>query len=140
MPDAEQVIRIDAKTFQEALGKLAATMVQKVFREGHQHIAGPQYVREDIATLVRYGASVYNLLNYLNADERRNGDCYWYVRYGVTAMSLVRALRRRRSMRAGRRRSSMSRNSSGSSPSPRSKLMRVVPGTSTSDCFLPSRS
>jgi len=74
------------------LGKLAATMVQKVFREGHQHIAGPQYVREDIATLVRYGASVYNLLNYLNADERRNGDCYWYVRYGVTAMSLVRAL------------------------------------------------
>jgi hypothetical protein len=67
-------------------------MVQKVFREGGQHIAGPPYVGEDIATLIRYGASVYNLLNYLNADERRKEDCYWYVRYGVTGMSLVRSL------------------------------------------------
>ena len=92
MPEPHQVIRIDAKTFQDALGELAATMVQKVFREGRDHIAGPAYAAEDIATLIRYGASVYNLLNYLNADERRKGDCYWYVRYGVTAMSLVRSL------------------------------------------------
>ena len=92
MPGPEQVIRIDAKTFQDPLGKLAETIVQKVYREGRQHIAGPPYVAEDIAILVRYGASVYNLLNYLNADERRKGDCYWYVRYGVTGMSLVRAL------------------------------------------------
>jgi hypothetical protein len=92
MSGPEQIVRIDAKTFQDALGELAATMVQKVFREGRQHIAGPDYVAEDIAMLVRYGASVYNLLNYLNADERRKEDCYWYVRYGVTGMSLVRAL------------------------------------------------
>lgn len=92
MPEHEQIVRIDAKTFQDALGELAATTVQKVFREGPQHIAEPPYVAEDIAMLVRYGASVYNLLNYLNADERRKGDCYWYVRYGVTAMSLVRSL------------------------------------------------
>jgi hypothetical protein len=87
-----QVVRINAKTFQDALGELAATMAQKVFREGGAHIAGPQYVSEDITTLIRYGASVYNLLNYLNAEERRKKDCYWYVRYGVTGMSLVRAL------------------------------------------------
>lgn len=92
MSEPAQIVRIDAKTFQDALGKLAATMVQKVFREGRQNIAGPQYVGEDIATLVRYGASVFNLLNYLNADERRKEDCYWYVRYGVTGMSLVRSL------------------------------------------------
>jgi hypothetical protein len=92
MPEHEQIVRIDAKTFQDALGELAATTVQKVFREGPQHIAEPPYVAEDIAMLVRYGASVYNLLNYLNADERRMGDCYWHVRYGVTAMSLVRSL------------------------------------------------
>jgi len=67
-------------------------MVQKVFREGHEHIRRPEFVREDIATLIRYAASVYNLLNYLNADERRKEDCWWYVRYGVTAMSLVRVL------------------------------------------------
>jgi hypothetical protein len=80
------MVRIEAKTFQDILGELAATMVQKVFREGHLHTAGPPYVSEDIATLTRYGASVYNLLNYLNADERRKEDCYWYVRYGVTGM------------------------------------------------------
>ena len=92
MPEPAQIVRIDAKTFQDALGEVAATMVQKVFREGRQHIAGPPYVGEDIATLIRYGASVYNLLNYLNADERRKEDCYWYVRYGVTGMSLVQSL------------------------------------------------
>jgi len=92
MPDNYIKVRIDAKTFQIPLGELAATMVEKVFREGHQHIVGPVYIREDLATLLRYAASVYNLLFYLNADERRRGDPYWYVRYGVTAMSLVRSL------------------------------------------------
>jgi hypothetical protein len=87
-----QIVKVEAKTFQDKLGELAATMAQKVFREGRQHLAGPSYIGEDITTLIRYGASVYNLLNYLNADERRNGDCYWFVRYGVTGMSLVRAL------------------------------------------------
>ena len=87
-----RVIRIDAKKFQEPLGKLAATMVEMVFREGHRVIPGPHYVKEDLATLLRYAASIYNLLNYLNAEERRKGDCNWYVRYGVTAMSVVRSL------------------------------------------------
>jgi hypothetical protein len=63
MPTPEQIIRIDGKTLQDSLGELAATMVQKVFREGRPHIAGPPYVSEDIAMLIRYGASVYNLLN-----------------------------------------------------------------------------
>jgi hypothetical protein len=92
MPEPQQMIEIDAKTFQDAVGELASTMVQKVFREGEQCLSGPDYLREDIATMLRYAASVYNLLNYLNADERRENDCYWYVRYGVTGMSMVRSL------------------------------------------------
>jgi hypothetical protein len=87
-----RIVRIDAKTYQEQLGKLAATMVELLMREGQEYIPGPKYVAGDLATMLRYGASVYNLLNYLNADERRKGDCYWYVRYGVTGMSLVRSL------------------------------------------------
>jgi hypothetical protein len=92
MSESPQAVRVDAKTFQDALGELAKTMVNKVFREGRQHIPGPPYVSEDITMLIRYGTSVYNLLNYLNADERRKNDSYWYLRYGVTGMSLVRCL------------------------------------------------
>jgi hypothetical protein len=92
MPEDYIRVRINARTFQEPLGLLAATMAEKVFREGRTHIAGPPYVGEDIATILRYAASIYNLLNYLNADARRKEDCYWYSRYGVTAMSLVRSL------------------------------------------------
>jgi hypothetical protein len=46
MIDEKNIIRVDAKTFQDALGELAATMVQKLFREGPEHIRGPEYIRE----------------------------------------------------------------------------------------------
>jgi len=92
MPAEYIPVRIDARKFQEPLGRLAATMVEKVFREGRTHIAGPAYAGEDIAALLRYAASIYNLLNYLNADERRKEDCDWHSRYGVTGMTLVRSL------------------------------------------------
>jgi len=91
MPE-RKILTIHAETFQQPLGKLAATMVEKVFREGPKHIAAPAYVSEDIVTMLRYAMSVYNLLNYLNADERRNEDPDWFVRYGVTGMSMVRSL------------------------------------------------
>jgi hypothetical protein len=91
MPE-RRIVTIHAKTYQEPLGLLAATMVEKVFREGPRHIAGPAYVSEDIVTMLRYAMSVYNLLNYLNADVRRNNDSDWFVRYGVTGMSMVRSL------------------------------------------------
>src|SRR2546422_7606401 len=92
MAETEKTIRIDAKTFQEPLRKLTEAMVQKVFREGGVHLSGPPYVAEDIAMMLRYSLSVYNLLFYLNADVRRNDDVDWNVRYGVTGMSLVRSL------------------------------------------------
>ena len=92
MSRADGKIIIDAKTFQELLGKLTQTMVEKVFREGRTHIGGPDFVGGDIAIMLRYSLSIYSLLFYLNADVRRSEDVDWSVRYGVTAMSLVRSL------------------------------------------------
>jgi hypothetical protein len=42
--------------------------------------------------MLRYSVSIYRLLFYLNADERRQNDSDWNERYGVTAMQLVRSL------------------------------------------------
>ena len=90
--DFKELVRIDAKTFQEPLIRLASTMVEKVFREGVSQVGWPPCVSDDVAVMLRYSLSVHNLLCYLNADERRNDDHNWRVHYGVTAMSLVRSL------------------------------------------------
>jgi len=67
-------------------------MVQKVFREGSDHLQAPSFVGEMISIMIRHALSTYHLLFYLNADERRKSDCYWRVEYGVAAMPLVRTL------------------------------------------------
>ncbi len=83
---------IDAKTFQEPLRTLGEAMTEKVFREGVGRLAGPRYLAEDLSMMLRYALGIYHLLFYLNADERRKGDCYWHVVDGVSAMPLVRSL------------------------------------------------
>jgi hypothetical protein len=83
---------VDAKSFQEPLAWLSETVFEKVFREGVSHVGWPHYVAEDIAMMLRYSRSIYNLLFYLNANERRESDLGWRMHYGVTAMSLVRSL------------------------------------------------
>jgi hypothetical protein len=92
MQATETPIRINARTFQEPLARLADTMVEKVFREGFAFGGWPAHVSEDIAMMLRYSRSIYNLLFYLNADERRSDDYNWTVHYCVSAMSLVRSL------------------------------------------------
>jgi hypothetical protein len=92
MSDTKPPVRIDAKSFQEPLAWLAETIFEKVFREGVSWVGWPQYVSEDISMMPRYSRSIYNLLFYLNADERRKNDLGWRMHYGVTAMSLVRSL------------------------------------------------
>jgi len=92
MQEASKAVRIDARTFQEDLSRLTDVMVDKVFREGVGQCGWPQFVSEDIAMMPRYSRSIYNLLFYLNADERRKEDLDWRVHYDVSAMSLVRAL------------------------------------------------
>lgn len=92
MEDATSVVRVDASSFQHDLASLAQTTVEKVFREGVSQSGWPPFVSEDIATMLRYSRSVYNLMFYLNADERRRDDPNWSIQYGVSAISLIRSL------------------------------------------------
>lgn len=85
-------VRIDAKTFQVPIATLAETMAQKVRREGPQHLRAPEHVADDIFVMLRHAITTYNLLYYLNADERREGDCYWNNSYGVVSAPLVRSM------------------------------------------------
>lgn len=85
-------IRIDAKTFQEPVWKLAETMAQKVKREGPPHLRAPGHVADDIFVMMRQAIATYNLLFYLNADERRDNDPYWNNSYGVVSAPLVRSM------------------------------------------------
>jgi hypothetical protein len=84
--------RVNAKEFQEPLEKLGNTLVQTLMREGQKYISSPATVPDDIAMMLRYSVTVYRLLFYLNADERRQNDPYWREPYGVTAMQIVRSL------------------------------------------------
>jgi len=42
--------------------------------------------------MIRQAIATYNLLFYLNADERREQDCYWNNSYGVVTAPLVRSM------------------------------------------------
>ena len=42
--------------------------------------------------MIRQAIATYNLLFYLNADERREQDCYWNNDYGVVTAPLVRSM------------------------------------------------
>jgi hypothetical protein len=92
MPPSDNLIRVDAKSFQEPLALLAETMVQQVFREGQSHCGMPGNMHDDITMMLRYALSIYRLLFYLNADVRRQKDTDWHVEYGVSAMPLIRSL------------------------------------------------
>jgi len=78
--------RIDATTFQKPLKSLAETLAQKAKREAP--VDG--IVREDLHLLVRQAMWTYDLLFYLNADERRETDCYWRDGYTIVTLPLVR--------------------------------------------------
>jgi hypothetical protein len=84
--------RIDAKRFQEPLWKLAETIAQKVKREGSRYLNAPEFVKDDLFMMIRQSIATYNLLFYLNADERREHDCYWNNNYGVVTAPLVRSM------------------------------------------------
>jgi len=90
--DLDDKPRINAKTFQEPLWKLAEAMAQLVRREGMNYLPGPAFIAEDIHMMIRQAIATYNLLFYLNADERREHDCYWNNNYGVVTAPLVRSM------------------------------------------------
>lgn len=85
-----QDIYVDASTFQMQLAQLAEVLAQKVRREAPKLLAGPPYVSLDLHVLIRQAMYTYNLLFYLNADERRNTDCYWRNAYTIVTLPLIR--------------------------------------------------
>jgi len=73
-----QSVHIDAGKFQKQLIQLAETVAQKVKREASSLLPGvPAFVSFDLHILTRQAMHTYDLFFYLNADERREKDCYW---------------------------------------------------------------
>jgi len=77
MADSDGEVHIDDSTFQRPLEELAEVLAQKVKREAPKLIPAPAYVAIDLHVLIRQAIYTYNLLFYLNADERRQTDCHW---------------------------------------------------------------
>jgi len=87
-------VRIDAKTFQESLGRLSTTIALKVQREGPKILSKPDFVNTDIYVMLRQAHHTCNLFFYLNADERRKGKGggAWKVAYSIVVLPLVRCM------------------------------------------------
>src|SRR5713226_4014364 len=87
-------VRIDAKTFQEQLGRLSLTIALKVQREGSKILPKPDFVYVDIYVMLKQAHHTCNLFFYLNADERRKGkgDGAWKVGYSIVILPLVRCM------------------------------------------------
>ena len=82
---------LDAEKFQKQLVSVAETVAQKVKREAPGLLPGiPGFVSADLHLLVRQAMNTYDLMFYLNADERRDNDCYWRPAYSVVAFPLIR--------------------------------------------------
>jgi len=83
-------VHADASTFQKPLIQLAEVLAQKVKREAPAFLRAPAFVAVDLHVLMRQAMYTYDLLFYLNADERRENDCYWKNAYGVAVLPLIR--------------------------------------------------
>jgi hypothetical protein len=90
MSESETELHLDASTFQRPLEQLAEVLAQKVKREAPRLIPAPAYVTVDLHVLIRQAMYTYNLLFYLNADERRETDCYWRNAYTIVTLPLIR--------------------------------------------------
>jgi hypothetical protein len=90
MSAGDGVTNINASTFQKPLRKLSEVLAQKVKREAPKLLSAPGFVSVDLHVLIRQAMYTFDLLYYLNADERRENDCYWQNAYTIVAMPLVR--------------------------------------------------
>lgn len=85
-----EAIHVDASTFQKPLGELAETIAQKVYREGPKLLSAPAFVAVDLFVLVRQALRTYDLIFYINADERKKNDVCWKPVYAVVILPLIR--------------------------------------------------
>ena len=90
MPDKTKITSLDATTFQKPLGKLAEVLAQKLRREAPKLLAAPGYVAVDLHVLMRQMIYTYDLIFYLNADERAKEDFYWRPQYSYVTLPLIR--------------------------------------------------
>jgi hypothetical protein len=82
---------IDASTFQKPLEELAITMTHVVEREGPQ-ILPHRFLNQDVMMILRQMTYTYNLLCYLNADEKRDDDLGYRQGYSFVVLPLVRSM------------------------------------------------
>jgi hypothetical protein len=92
MQDEDAEIVIDAGTFQRPLFLLAETLAQKVKREAPSLIPAPPFIAADLHVMIRQAMHTYDLLFYVNADERRENDCYWRSEYTMVMLPLIRGM------------------------------------------------
>jgi hypothetical protein len=92
IPPQPQKPILDARTFQTPLRDLATTVAYKVDREGREHIPVPAYVTGDIFILMRQTMYTYDLLFFINADERRQKDPDYRVAYSPVSLPLIRCM------------------------------------------------
>lgn len=90
--ETEKPNGINAELFQRPLGELAEVLAQKVKREAPALLRAPNFVSADLHVLIRQAMRTYDLLFYLNADERRKEDCYWRPVYSIVALPLIRTM------------------------------------------------
>jgi len=83
-------VHVDATTFQKPLGQIAEVLAQKMKREAPKLLAAPGFVAFDLHVLIRQAMYTYDLIFYLNADDRRETDCYWKPAYTVVILPLIR--------------------------------------------------
>jgi hypothetical protein len=92
MADQIIVYNIDAAQFQKPLTMLAETMAQKLQREVPSLISAPPFVSIDMFVMMRQAMHTFNLLCFINADERRETDTSWNPAYTFVTAPLVRSM------------------------------------------------
>jgi hypothetical protein len=90
--DSSTPVTIDASTFKRPLEELAIALTNKVEREGPHLVPTPPYLVMDVGILLRHSVYTYDLLFYLNADEKRNHDSDWREAYSFSVLSVIRSM------------------------------------------------
>jgi hypothetical protein len=85
------LIVIDASKFAPQLAKLAETLSYSVEREGPTKVPNSP-ISLDIAISLRQLAHTYNLILFLNADDRRDKDLDYRQPYSFVILPLVRTM------------------------------------------------
>ena len=89
MIDPNDLPKFDAGTYQKPLGALAEVLALKLSREATKLIR-PAYAAIDMHVMLRVTMRAYDLLHYINADERREKDTDWRLSYTISSLPLIR--------------------------------------------------